>query len=77
MRSTNGPGYVMMSTTGLLPKSEDLRRAVRWISDHGDHSLRAVEEAALRFDLSPLDEQFLLRYLVEPRRSVDTPETRR
>ena len=57
-----------MTADGLLPKGEDLRRAVRWIGEHGDHSPRAVEEAARRFDLSPLDEDFLLRYFAEVRR---------
>ena len=55
----------------VLPRGEDLRRAVRWIGEHGDHSARAVEEAALRYDLSPLDEAFLLRFLVERRRDLD------
>ena len=35
--------------------------AVRWIAQQGDHSPGAVEEAARRFDLSPVDEEFLLR----------------
>ena len=51
-----------MRTRPLIPSGEGLRRAVRFIGEHGDHSPRAVEEAARRFDLSPLDEAFLLRY---------------
>ncbi len=49
----------------LQPKGEELRRAVRWIAEHGDHSPKALEEAARRFDLSPADEDFLLRYFAE------------
>ncbi len=56
-----------MSRSSLLPGGEDLRKAVRWISEHGEHSPRAIEEAARRFDLSPLDEAFLLRHFAEPR----------
>jgi hypothetical protein len=52
-------------TDSLLPKGEDLRRAVQWIGEHGDHSTKGVEEAARRFDLSPADEEFLLRHFAE------------
>ena len=60
-----------MSDHTLLPHGEDLRRAVRWLSDHHLHDIRAIEEACLRFDLSPLDEEFLLRYCRE-----QAPESR-
>ncbi len=49
-----------MSGKGVVPRGENLRRAIRWISDRGDHSYRAVEEACRQFDLSPLEEEFLL-----------------
>jgi hypothetical protein len=49
---------------GIEPKGDALRRAVRWLSEHRDYSYPAVEEAARRFDLSPLDEEFLLRHFV-------------
>ncbi len=47
-----------MSDHTLLPHGEDLRRAVRWLSEHHQHDIRAIEEACIRFDLSPLDEEF-------------------
>ncbi len=53
-----------MKGGSLLPKGENLRRAVRWISDQGDHTYAAVEDACRRFDLSPSDEEFLLKHLV-------------
>jgi len=53
-----------MSSDGVPPRGENLMRAVRWISDGGDHSYRAVEDACRRFDLSPADEEFLLRHFV-------------
>lgn len=45
---------------GSPPSGEGLRRALRWLSDTGRHDLAAVEEACRRFDLSPLDEEFLV-----------------
>jgi len=56
-----------MTDRRIVPRGEDLRRAVRWIAEQGDHSPRAVEEAARRFDLSPLDEEFLLRHFAARR----------
>lgn len=47
---------------GLLPEGENLRKAVRWLAEQKDHSARTVQEAARRFDLSPADEEFLLRH---------------
>jgi hypothetical protein len=49
----------------FLPDGEHVRRAVRWISEsRREHSaltpLALVSEAALRFDLSPLEEDWLL-----------------
>jgi hypothetical protein len=46
----------------ILPPGERLRRAVRWLSEQGRHDAAAIEEAARRFDLTPLEEAFLLRH---------------
>lgn len=48
-----------MSRDGIEPKGERLRRAVRWLSDEGRHDGAALEEAATRFDLTPIEEAFL------------------
>ena len=45
---------------GIRPHGQALRDAVRWLSESGRHDAAAVEEACRRFDLSPLDEAFLL-----------------
>ncbi len=50
-----------------LPEGEDLRKAVRWISqnledDPNQKLLRLVEQATFRFDLSPKDGEFLLNF---------------
>lgn len=55
----------------LLPTGESLRRAIRWLSDQGRHDAGAIEEAARRFDLTPADEEFLLRYC----RDATRPDT--
>ena len=46
-------------------ESEKLRRAIRWISAQQGDRRRLIEEASLRFDLSPGDEEFLLRHFAE------------
>ena len=48
----------------MLPQGEAIRRAVRWISEHDAWSLAAVEETSRRFDLSPLEEEFLVRHFL-------------
>ena len=50
-----------------MPKSELARKAVTWISEmlreQPEKTLvRLVEEAAQRFNLSPLDAEFLTRF---------------
>ena len=57
-------GHCMALDT-VTPKGEALRRALRWLSDQGRHDAAAIEEAARRFDLSPMDEEFLLRHCRE------------
>ena len=61
---------------GLWPEGEGLRNAVRWISERGDHSARTIEEAARRFDLSQVEEEFLLRYFLAPHSSTTGEDTR-
>ena len=56
-------------STALEPKGEPLRKAVRWISDRRrddpDADVKAlVNEAGFRFDLDPLDQEYLWHALV-------------
>lgn len=51
----------------LLPEGEEIRRAVKWVSanlqevpDQPLHKL--VHEAIFKFDLSPRDADFLIRF---------------
>lgn len=45
-----------------LPEHEGLRRAVEWLAAQPLRDAQTIEEAARRFDLSPMDEEFLLRH---------------
>jgi hypothetical protein len=50
-----------MSDQDLMPEGENLRRAVRWLSENSPPTQGRLNEAAIRFDLTPLQEEFLLR----------------
>jgi hypothetical protein len=49
----------------ILPEKENLRRAIRWITEQDEPTLPIIEEASLRFDLSPADSAFLIRYFLQ------------
>lgn len=51
----------------LIPHKERLRNALQWLSETQQFNLKGVEEAAQRYDLSPLDEDFLLTHFVATR----------
>ena len=53
--------------TTVIPQSESLKRAIKWISNHlkedpEAQKLKVIQDAVLRFDLSPKDEQFLYHF---------------
>jgi hypothetical protein len=54
----------------IQPKGEDLKKAVKWISEERKYNpekevKKLIEEACMKFDLSPVDADFLLRHLLE------------
>jgi len=54
--------------TTVQPEGEDLRKAVKWISEERRYNPEAslsklIEEACLKFDLSPMDAEYLLDFL--------------
>jgi hypothetical protein len=51
-------------TQTLISEKERLIRAIRWISDNNQHNPNGIQEAALRYDLSPTDEEFLLDHFI-------------
>ncbi|MCG6538405.1 MAG: hypothetical protein L7F78_27735 [Syntrophales bacterium LBB04] len=51
----------------LMPQGEDIRRAVKWISENMEANpeqsrMKLIEEAVFKFDLSPLDTEFLMGF---------------
>ena len=51
---------------GVMPEGEGLRRALRWLDERireepGASRAKLVGEAGPRFDLTPVEEEFLLR----------------
>jgi hypothetical protein len=57
------------------PDGEAIRRALRWISDQraADPGLKlskAIDEASQRFDLSPLEADFLLQALLAAKKDA-------
>lgn len=56
---------------GILPEGEGLRAALRWLSDRRLEDPDAarsklIDEAALKFDLSPVEVDFLLQSWKDP-----------
>jgi len=60
----------------ILPEGEQIRRAVKWISDQRQEAPetplpRLIGEACLKFDLSPKDAETLVRLLNENPQGTD------
>jgi hypothetical protein len=54
----------------IQPKAENMRQAIRWISaerleDESKPIQKLIQEAALRFNLSPMDEEYLVSFYRE------------
>ena len=54
----------------VQPQGEDLRNAVRWISEERKYNpeakpVKLVEEACLKFDLSPKDADYLTKFVLD------------
>jgi hypothetical protein len=50
---------------GLTPKGDGLRRALKWLAEQRQENPKAsrstlISEAGQRFDLSPMEEEFLI-----------------
>jgi hypothetical protein len=51
----------------VIPKGEDLRRAVKWVSanlqENADQPVQPlVQQAIFKYDLSPMDADFLIGF---------------
>ena len=54
--------------TTIQPESENLRKAVKWISDERQYgpnkkTSKLIEEACFKFNLSPADAEYLARFV--------------
>ena len=53
--------------TTVQPEGEDLRKAIKWISDERQYGeprtlLKLIEAASLKFDLSPMEADYLVNF---------------
>jgi hypothetical protein len=56
--------------TTILPEGEEIRKAVKWISEMrqaepGTRVEKLIESASVKFDLSPIEADFLTRFCKE------------
>lgn len=56
--------YEMAGAKSIFPKGEALRSAVRWLSRVHDYKLKTIEEACQRYDLTPAEEEFMIRHFL-------------
>ena len=54
----------------VMPQGEEIRKAVKWISDMRSDkptadSRKLLDEACLKFDLTPLEAEFLAKWVKE------------
>jgi len=54
----------------IQPEGEDLRKAVKWISDERKFGPKRplqelIEKAAMEYDLSPKDEDYLFKFFTK------------
>jgi len=54
----------MSEAKSIFPKGEALLQAVRWLSEIHAYDLTTIEEACKRYDLSPNEEEFMIRHFL-------------
>lgn len=54
----------MSGVKSIYPEGEALRNAVKWISEMHSYDLATIEEACQRFDLTPSEEEFMMRHFL-------------
>jgi hypothetical protein len=57
-----------ISMTTIQPQGENLRRAVKWISEERKYGpdrkpVKLIEEACIKFNLTPVDAEYLARFV--------------
>jgi len=61
----------MSGAKSLFPEGEALRQAVRWISGVHAYDLNTIEEACQRYDLTPVEEEFMMHRFLNADRKED------
>jgi hypothetical protein len=61
MRLTTRQFTILVPIPPIVPKGEALRRAVAWLVEQGSWTPDLIDQASQRFDLSPIEEEFLLQ----------------
>lgn len=59
-----------------MNEHESLRKALAWLLEQGQITTVQIAEASNRFDLSPLDEDFLRHYFARYPRKPQAGETK-
>lgn len=54
----------MSGVKSIYPEGEALRNAVKWISEMHSYDLATIEEACQRYDLTPNEEEFIMRHFL-------------
>ena len=70
MAIQTSPERERQDNMSVQPEGEELRKATKWISDQlryeSNASLtKAIEQACVKFDLTPKDAEFLMRFFSE------------
>ena len=66
-----------MSHDSLSPHGENLRKAIAWLSQQIEIQRQTIEQASVKFDLTPLEEDFLLRNFIREKSKKDSLEIKR
>jgi len=61
MRLTTRQRTILVPIPPIVPKGQALRRAVAWLAEQGSWTPDLIDQASQRFDLSPVEEEFLLQ----------------
>ncbi|ADE16024.1 conserved hypothetical protein [Nitrosococcus halophilus Nc 4] len=61
----------MNAENPLSPRGEGLRKALRWLLEEGEITGKTIEQASRQYNLSPLEEDFLIRKFLQKRKPQD------
>jgi len=54
----------MSGVGSIFPDGEAVRRAILWVSEKHRYDLATIEEACRRYDLTPVEEEFMLKHFL-------------